>query len=107
MEIVGILTFVLFISILSGAVVLLLYLLNSGHKGKRVPLRPLRGNQRINIKFHQLALFFVLLCVQGILLFPWTINFNQEHIWMFLFLISIVIVSYIFIRASKGLDWKK
>ena len=111
MEIVGILTFIVFISILSGFIVLFSYFLNSKQGPKAGP-SSLSGDregdsQQIDIKFYQLALFFVILCIQGALLLPWMINLNIEHIWMFLFLVSIVIVSYMFVWASKGLDWKK
>ena len=106
MKFIGLLTFIFLTTLLAGVVTLFLYFLGSS-KGNDFPSKKAARFQGVDIKFYQLILFFVMLCIQVLLLFPWMINFDRENTWMFLFLISIVIVSYIFVWASKGLDWKK
>ena len=106
MEIIGLLTFVFLTVLLAGVVTLLLYFLGSP-QGNDASLKKAVHFRGIDIKFHQLILFFVILCIQALLLFPWMINFDRENTWMFLFLTSIVIVSYIFVWVSEGLDWKE
>ena len=111
MKVVGVLTFIFIVVFLSGFIVLFLYLLNPNKKKKSSQdnfYLPNGGHpKRIDIKFYRLALFFVALCVQGVLLFPWVMDFNREDMGVFLFLISLVVASYVFVWASKGLDWKR
>ena len=111
MEIVGSLTFVFIAVCLSGFIVLFLYIFNPNKQKGAAPddfSLPDGGHpKRIDIKFYRLALFFVALCIQGILLFPWLMNVERESWGMFLFLISLVAMSYMFVWVSKGFDWKK
>ena len=110
MEIIGILIFIFLISILSGFFVLFSYFLNSsrkGYDGGEQFLHAREGLQKVDIKFYQLTLIFLILCIQGVLLFPWMINFNRDNSWIVLSLMLVAVASYVFVWTSKGLDWKK
>ena len=111
MKFIVILIFIFFIASLVGFIILFSYFLNSSKREQIIPdhfrLKTGPHKQGISIKFYQLLLFFITLCIQAVLLFPWVINFDVEYTWMFLFLTSIIIVSYMFVWFSKGLDWKK
>ena len=111
MEIVSSLAFLFIAICLSGFIALFLYILNP-NKQKEASRDdfslPDSGHpKRIDIKFYRLALFFMVLCIQGILLFPWLVNVEKKSLEMFLFLTFIAAVSYLFVWVSKGFDWKK
>ena len=78
---------------------------------KNEPTKKHNLHSPMETKFYRFILFSTALCIQGILLLPWVLNFektfsNQENALTFLFLVSVILIGHLFIWISGELEWE-
>jgi NADH-quinone oxidoreductase subunit A len=72
-----------------------------------VPERLPRG-ERFNVKFYVVAMLFIIFDIETFFLFPWAVGFRALGLFglveMAIF-IGLVLVAYVYVWKSGGLDW--
>ena len=71
------------------------------------PVRLPRG-ERFSVKFYVVAMLFIIFDIEIIFLFPWAVRFRQLGLFGLVemaFFIGLVLVAYVYIWRSGGLDW--
>jgi NADH-quinone oxidoreductase subunit A len=71
------------------------------------------GNTRLSVKFHLVAMLFILFDVEVVFLYPWAVVYremlkvNANLIFgSMVSFIGILFVGYIYALKKKALDWK-
>lgn len=116
-----ILPFIIFTAIafsIGAVLILISNFLGTKHKGVRKNdvyesgMDPVgNANKKYDVKFFLTAIVFLLFDVEIVFLFPWALSYADSAsktlmIMEFAFFMIILIVGYVFILASKSLDWE-
>jgi len=78
---------------------------------------PLDSNRkRINVRFYQIAMLFILFDIEAAFLYPWAVIYrevtvtNNGIVWFAFFemliFIALLAVGYIYVWKKRALDWK-
>jgi NADH-quinone oxidoreductase subunit A len=73
-----------------------------------------RNRKRINVRFYQIAMLFILFDIEATFLYPWAViyrDFERGPSAMFLFsemllFILLLGVGYVYVWKKKAFDWK-
>src|SRR4030095_12150408 len=93
-----------------------------GKKGKRTPIKDTpyecgmlpvgEGSTRLSVKFHLVAMLFILFDIEVVFLYPWAVIYRQmlrDHGGMIfgsmVSFLGILFVGYIYALKKKALDW--
>lgn len=74
------------------------------------------ARKRVNVKFYQIAMLFILFDIEAAFLYPWAVIYRdatvtpQGIVWfafieMFVF-IALLAIGYIYVWKKRTLDWK-
>ena len=74
------------------------------------------SRKRVNVRFYQIAMLFILFDIEAAFLYPWAVIFrdaarSSEAAGWFLFIemvlfIALLGVGYVYVWKKKALDWK-
>ncbi|HXI12116.1 MAG TPA: NADH-quinone oxidoreductase subunit A [Thermoanaerobaculia bacterium] len=78
---------------------------------------PLDSNRkRINVRFYQIAMLFILFDIEAAFLYPWAVIYrevtvtNNGIVWFAFFemliFIALLAVGYVYVWKKRALDWK-
>jgi NADH-quinone oxidoreductase subunit A len=74
-----------------------------GIEPERIP-----KGERFSVKFYVVAMLFIIFDIETIFLFPWAVGFRELGLFglveMAIF-IGLVLVAYVYVWRSGGLDW--
>ena len=114
----------LVIAVVIGAVLLALAWFVGRHQRNPAKLAPYesgvplldRSRKRVNVRFYQIAMLFILFDIEAAFLYPWAVIYRQGTVtaagtsW-FLFgemlvFIGLLAVGYVYVWKKKAFDWK-
>jgi len=111
----------LLIAIVVGTVMLLLAWFVGRHQRNPSKLTPYesgvplldRNRKRINVRFYQIAMLFILFDIEAAFLYPWAVIYRDAahgNAGMFLFgemlvFIGLLAVGYVYVWKKKAFDW--
>jgi NADH-quinone oxidoreductase subunit A len=109
------------IALVVGVVMLLLAWFVGQHQRNPSKLAPYesgvppldRNRKRINVRFYQIAMLFILFDIEAAFLYPWAVIFRDAthgNAGMFLFgemlvFILLLAIGYIYVWKKKAFDW--
>jgi len=114
----------LVIAVVMGCVLLLLAWFVGPHQRSPAKLTPyesgvplLDGNRkRINVRFYQIAMLFILFDIEAAFLYPWAVIYRETTVtpggteWFIfgemLVFILLLAAGYLYVWKKKALDWK-
>ncbi len=111
----------LFIAVAIGATILGLSWILGRHQRNPSKLSPYESGvpmldvnrKRINVRFYQIAMLFILFDIEAAFLYPWAVIYREisQGPWgMFLFgemlvFIALLAVGYVYVWKKKAFDW--
>lgn len=80
-----------------------------------VPLLDI-ARKRINVRFYQIAMLFILFDIEAAFLYPWAVIYREATVtpsgtnwfvfWEMIVFIALLGVGYLYVWKKKALDWK-
>ena len=112
--------FALAVAATGGMIVFSLLLGKRGRRGKAkdtayecgmIPVGA--GNTRMSVKFHLIAMLFILFDIEVVFLYPWAVVYRdmlRTHanliLWSMISFLGILFVGYVYALKKKAFDWR-